>query len=54
MIGTLSIFIAGIFLLVHAIKSWSKEYVPLFLRVLILGTLSGTALMKLMENSGQQ
>lgn len=52
MIGTLSIFIAGIFLLIHAIKSWNKEYVALFLRVLVLGTLSGTALMKLMEQSG--
>lgn len=51
MIGTLSIFVAGIVLLIHAIKSWNREYVALFMRVIILGTLSGTALMKLFEQS---
>lgn len=52
LIGTTSIVFAGIILLFNGIKSWNQKYVPLLIRVVVLGSISVSTLLTIMKQSG--
>lgn len=53
LIGTTSIAFAGLILLVNGIKNWNQKYLPLLIRVVVLGSISASTLMTIMKQSGK-
>ncbi len=53
LIGTTSIIFAGIILLFNGIKNWNQKYVPLLIRVVVLGSISASTLLAIMKQSGR-
>lgn len=53
LIGTTSIAFAGLILLFNGIKNWNQKYVPLLIRVLVLGSISASTLLTIMKQSGK-
>ncbi len=53
LIGTTSIVFAGIILLFNGIKNWNQKYVPLLIRVVVLGSISASTLLAIMKQSGR-
>ena len=53
MIGTISLVIAGIILLISAMTSWNSRYLPILLRVIMLAIISGNTLLHLLRFENQ-
>ncbi|HEX5170434.1 MAG TPA: hypothetical protein VFW11_14755 [Cyclobacteriaceae bacterium] len=53
LIGTQSMAFAGLILLVNSIRSWNTKYLPLLVRVLILGAISASTLLTTMNSTGK-
>ena len=53
-IGTLAIGGSGLIILYFAITSWDSKYLPFFVRLVLISTISTSTLLTLMKNSGSQ